>query len=75
MIIDVHQHWEPEFLLGVFIPFICRFIQDMYVDTHVDPVPDLDEIIKEYTWLTDDPDGSRIVEHMDMNGVDKSVVF
>ena len=38
-------------------------------------MPDLDEIIKEYTWLTDDPDGSRIVEHMDMNGVDKSVMF
>lgn len=75
MVIDVHQHWEPEFLLGDFIPFICKFIQDMYVSTHVDPVPNLDEIIKEYTWLTDDPDGSRIVEHMDMNGVDKSVVF
>lgn len=74
MIIDVHQHWEPEFLLDGFIPFISKFIQGMYKSLNCPPVS-LEDIEKEYSYLAKDPDGERIVEHMDKSGVDKSVVF
>ncbi|HOB86478.1 MAG TPA: amidohydrolase family protein [Bacillota bacterium] len=74
MIIDVHQHWEPEFMLKDFIPFICKFIQDMYISLKCPPVS-LEEIEKEYSYLANDPYGERLVEHMEKSGVDKAVVF
>ncbi len=74
MIIDVHQHWEPEFVLGDFIPFISKFIQDMYVSMRC-PEVSLEAIEKEYRYLTDDPYGEKMIELMDKSGVDKSVLF
>ena len=74
MIIDVHQHWEPEFMLKDFIPFICKFIQDKYIFLKCPPVS-LEEIEKEYSYLANDPYGVRLGEHMEKSGGDYAVDF
>lgn len=70
MVIDVHQHWTPDPVN----PVVTNFIAYMYRCMKCPPIP-LEKIEKEYCYLADDPNGERMVEHMDISGVDKSVVF
>ena len=70
MVIDAHQHWTPDPVN----PIVTNFIAYMYKCMKCPPIS-LEKIEKEYCYLADDPYGERMVEHMDISGVDKSVVF